>query len=130
MAHARFWHLTLLFSMLVVPTARGEEPPSVRVTPQFCLEGCDIRVTVRIQPDAQNRLLTIEADSAVYFRSSEIQLSGDSAPLLHTLMLHSPPSGRYVVRATIVRANGVTSSSAAALRVVGPPERILYRSDL
>jgi hypothetical protein len=57
------------------------------------LEGANVRVTVRIVPDEDNRFLTIQADSPGSYRSSRIQLSGDEAPLTHTMMLRSLPSG-------------------------------------
>jgi hypothetical protein len=121
MAHARRWQLALLFTMLAAPIVRAEKELALRVTPQFCYEGCDVRVTVRVQPDAQNRALRIEADSPDYFRASQIELSGDSAARLHTLTLQSPPSGGYAVRAIVVRANGARLFSTVKLEVLGSP---------
>ena len=128
-AHAPRWCMTVLFSIVAVPMARGEAAIAVRVTPNTCHEGCSVRVTVRIEPDTQNRVLIIEADSPAYFRASEIQLGGESAPLLHTLMLRSPPAEHYIVRATVVRANGSTQSSRTQLLVLGPPDELSVAPD-
>jgi hypothetical protein len=122
MVHARGWRLTLLFCTLLIPGVRAEEGFTIRVSPEVCYEGCDVRVVVRVPPDAGNRALTIEADSPMYFRGSEIDLSGESAALLHTLTLHSPPSGEYVIRAKVARANSTTRSTQRTLHVIGPLE--------
>ena len=122
MARARRWRLTLVFCMGLIPGVRAEERLNIRISPEVCYEGCDVRVVVRVPPDAENRALTIEADSPMYFRGSEIDLSGDSAALLHTLTLHSPPSGQYVIRAKVARANSTTQSTERALHVIGPLE--------
>src|SRR5262245_8322546 len=123
MVHVR-WRLTLLFCMLLIPGVRADEGFNLRVSPEVCYEGCDVRVVVRVPPDAENRALTIEADSATFFRGSEIDLSGESAALLHTLTLHSPPSGQYVIRAKVARANSTTRSTERALHVIGPLESL------
>ena len=122
MAHAGGWRLTLLFCMLLMPGVRADEGFNIRVSPEVCYEGCDVRVVVRVPPNAENRALTIEADSVAYFRASEIDLSGESAALLHTLTLHSPPSGEYVIRAKVARANSTTRSTQRSLHVIGPLE--------
>jgi hypothetical protein len=122
MARARGWRLTLLFCVLLMPGVLADEGFNIRISPEVCYEGCDVRVVVRVPPDAENRTLIIEADSPMYFRGSEIDLSGESAALLHTLTLHSPPSGEYVIRARVARANSTTRSTQRSLRVIGPLE--------
>ena len=122
MTRALRWRLTLLFCMLLMPGVRADEGFNIRVSPEMCYEGCDVRVVVRVPRDAENRALTIEADSVGYFRGSEIDLPGESAALLHTLTLHSPPSGEYVIRAKVARANSTTRSTQRALHVIGPLE--------
>lgn len=124
MAHAGGWRLTLLFCMVLIPGVRADEGFNIRVSPEVCYEGCDVRVVVRVPPDAENRALIIEADSPAFFRGSEIDLSGESAALLHTLTLHSPPSGEYVIRAKVARANSTTRSTERVLRVIGPLEAL------
>jgi hypothetical protein len=123
MARARAGRLTWLFGILLMPGVLADEGFNIRVSPEVCYEGCDVRVVVRVPPDAENRALVIEADSPMYFRGSEIDLSGESAAL-HTLTLHSPPSGEYVIRARVARANSTTRSTERALRVIGPWEAL------
>jgi hypothetical protein len=93
---SKTWHVrTLLIvslGVLVAPVAHGEEALTIDITPQVCLEGANVRVTVRVDPDPDNRLLLIEADSASFFRSSEIQPSGDRAPCLRRTCHSDSPS--------------------------------------
>ena len=113
------WLIASLLVFLPKPSASAQQDLSLRVTPRYALAGDNVRITVRIARDPENRLLTIEADSADYFRCSQIQLSGDRSPAVHSLMLQSVPSGRYVVRATVTRQGGDKRSVPAELRVVG-----------
>jgi hypothetical protein len=114
----RTW-LIVLFGVLVAPLAHVGEALTIDITPRVCLEGANVRVTVRVDPDPDNRILLIEADSVGFFLSSEIQLNGERAPLLHTLFLRSLPSGSYVVRATVTHTDGITRSAPMKLRVLG-----------
>jgi hypothetical protein len=107
-----------MFGVLVAPIAHGADAITVKITPRVCLEGENVRVTVRVDPDPDNRMLLIEVDAVSFFRSSKIQLNGDRAPSLHTLFLRSPPSGTYVVRATLTHTDGITRSTPMKLRVL------------
>jgi hypothetical protein len=89
---------------------------TVRLTPRVCVEGCDARITVRIEADKDNRALIVEADSPVFWRRSVIQLDGGEAPLVHTLRLHSLPSATYEIRATLMRAD--EEMDAAPMRLI------------
>jgi hypothetical protein len=43
----------------------------------MCIEGCNARITVRLEPGHDNRALVVEADSPAFSRRSTIQLDGD-----------------------------------------------------
>jgi hypothetical protein len=101
--YARTVQIAVVVGIVASTTVGAAEPVEVRVSSAFVLEGSNVQVTVRIVPDQDNRFLTIQADSPDYYRSSRIQLSGDEAPLIHTMMLRSLPSGLYEVRAILSR---------------------------
>ena len=103
---------------VIASSTWAAEPVEVRVSSAFVLEGSNVQVTVRIVPDENNRFLTIQADSPEYYRSSRIQLSGDEAPLIHTMMLRSLPSGVYEVRAILSRSDDVEQSAQMPLQVI------------
>ena len=99
--------------------SRAEPAVTVRLNPQMCLEGCNVRITVRIEADEDNRALIVEADSPVFSRRSMIQLDGGDAPLVHMWRLRSLPSSTYVIRATLMRADEEMQATPMLLIVNG-----------
>jgi hypothetical protein len=76
---------------------------------------------------ADNRTLRVEADSGSFYRSSEVQLDGDKAPILTEFRLNSLPSGAYTVRATLIDSMGVETvvrRSAIVLSRFGEPNAV------
>jgi hypothetical protein len=114
----RTGQVLLLLAFLAVPAA-AEDAVTVRVTPQLCVEGSNVRITVNVARHDDNRLLTIVADSPDFFRSSAIQLSGDRSAVQHLLLLKAVPSGTYEVRATLTRENDEKKSVSTPLHVYG-----------
>jgi hypothetical protein len=110
--------IAVVLSVLASAAAWAAEPIDVRVSAPFVMEGANVLVTVRIPPNAANRFLTIQADSLDYYRSSRVQLSGDAAPVTHTMMLKSLPSGSYEIRAILTRTDHVERSAPRELRVI------------
>jgi hypothetical protein len=114
-------HIVLIAAVLglrVSTAVWAAEPVEVRVSSPFVLEGANVHVTVRIVPDEDNRFLTIQAESLDFYRSSRIQLSGEEAPLIHTMLLRSLPSGSYEIRAVLTRTDAVEQSAPMRLRVI------------
>ena len=116
--YARTVRIAIVLSVVASSTVWAAEPVEVRVSSAFVLDGSNVQVTVRIVADDDNRFLTIQADSPEYYRSSRIQLSGDEAPLIHTMMLRSLPSGLYEVRAILSRSDEVEESAQMPLQVI------------
>jgi hypothetical protein len=79
----------------------ADEKLSLRVTPNVSSAPSTVTVRATIAKDADNRWLHIEADSGTFYRSSEIQLDGDTAPLVTEVRLKSLPSGEYTVAAVL-----------------------------
>ncbi len=78
-----------------------------------------IRVRVGVEPDADNRVLNVIADSGAYYRSSEIQLDGERAPRLLVVEFPSLPGGSYTVQGMLRDENGRRSASVIQeIRVV------------
>jgi hypothetical protein len=65
------FHSGVLLVVLSILLGASPSPIEVVVTPAVCMSGCDVRIEVRIEPDAQNRSLVIEADSSDYYSRSE-----------------------------------------------------------
>ena len=114
----RIVQIAAVLSVLGTMPASAEAPVELRVTTPYVFEGADVFVTVRIASNDDNRMLTVQADSPDYYRSSAIQLSGSAAPRVHTLRFRSLPSGEYEVRAILTRADDVAESASRPLQVI------------
>jgi len=71
----------------------AKEPVSIRVSPAVSFAPTNLIVRTRLEPDADNRVLEIVADSDWFYRSSTIALDGDRAPNTVMLEYRSLPRG-------------------------------------
>src|SRR5438132_6176518 len=85
-----------LIVLTVLPVDGGERL-KLAVTPMQSFAPATVRVRTRIEPSAENRILTIVADGEDLYRSSEIQLNGDQAPKTVELLFSALPGGDYDV---------------------------------
>jgi hypothetical protein len=92
--------------VLTVLPVDGGEPLALAVTPAQSFAPGFVRIRARIEPNAENRLLTIVADGADFYRSSEIQLDGDQAPKAVEVRFADLPGGEYEVYAALTDASG------------------------
>jgi hypothetical protein len=76
-------------------------------------------VNVAIHPDAENHRLVIEADSERFFRSSQLELSGDKDKRIHTIQFKNLPEGQYVLRAEVRSRTEVRGQTQQNLTVTG-----------
>jgi hypothetical protein len=95
-------------AFLVILTAAGvaaNDKLAIRVSPAVAFAPATLRVQTTIEADAANRSVEIVAESEDFYRSSEMQLDGESAPRTTIFQFRSLPSGEYSVRA-ILRDQG------------------------
>jgi hypothetical protein len=78
----------------------------LRVTPNVSSAPSTVIVMATVPKNPDNRSLHIEAESAVFYRSSEVQLDGDKAPLITEIRLSNLPSGEYTVMAKLRETTG------------------------
>ena len=115
---------TVIALLFATSAAGAIEKLTLRVTPNVSSAPSTVTARVYVEPDAGNRRLRVEADSGSFYRSSEIQLDGDNAPMLTEFRLKSLPSGAYTVMATLIDAMGdetVVRRSAIVLARFGEP---------
>ena len=89
---------------IVIAAGGGQgatERLALRVTPNVSNAPSTVTIRATIEPNAANRYLFIEADSGSFYRSSEVQLEGDRAPLVTQMFLKDLPSGEYTVAAEL-----------------------------
>lgn len=116
----RTFALAILLAGSVLPARAGSgSDVTLSVSPPLAVEPGWATVMVRIERNAENRSLRVEADGPEYYRSSLQQLDGKSAPAVRHLTLQDLPSGTYLVRATLTRADGSQRKAVRRLEVVG-----------
>ena len=84
--------------------AQADKPAdelTLRLTPRFVSAPGYLRSLIRVVPNEKNRVLRVEIDSAGYYRSSDIQLEGASAPTSHFMDWKAVPAGKYDLRVSV-----------------------------
>ena len=108
------------FALAVAPTAlRTEAGPriAVRVSPAVASAPAILTVRTTVEPNDQNRMLTIEVDSSTYRRTSEIPLDGKNSQRTSVVELRDVPTGLYEVRAVLVGPRGPIATAMQLVKV-------------
>jgi hypothetical protein len=92
--------------MLTVLAVNGDSRLSLVVSPAISFAPATLRVQVKLDRNADNRRLTVVAESEDYYRSSEVQLDGDRAPARIVIDFRSVPSGDYQVIGVLMDGRG------------------------
>ena len=115
-------------AILIAATAGqgATERLTLRVTPNVSNAPSTVTVRAFVEKHAANRSLAIAADSGSFYRSSEVQLEGDRAPLVTQISLKNLPSGEYTVVAELRDNTGerivVRHTVLVLARFAEPPE--------
>src|SRR4051812_11303167 len=84
---------------------------TLKVTPAVAFAPANLIVRAMIIADADNRAVEIVAESPEFYRSSMMQLEGESAARVTTFEFRSLPPGTYEVRANLFGASGEPRAS-------------------
>jgi hypothetical protein len=95
----------ILMASATLPLGAGERI-SMKVSPQFAFAPATLIVRATIDADSENRAVEIVAESADFYRSSEISLEGEQAPRTSVCEFHGLPSGTYTVKAVLFGTDG------------------------
>ena len=93
--------LTMIGLLTASGTTGASEKLTLRVTPNVSNAPSTVIVKATVARNAANRWLHIEADSGAFFRSSDIQLDGERAPVVTEVRLPNLPGGEYTVVAVL-----------------------------
>jgi hypothetical protein len=91
---------------------------SVRLSQQVMYAPGNVRITAYVEPDDSHRVLKIEADSEVFYRSSTMPLEGARAARQHTVYYANLPAANYLIRVTLADATAPVAVVSEHLRVV------------
>jgi hypothetical protein len=100
---------------LISAVAGADEKISMRVSPSVAFAPANLSVRTTIAADAKNRAIEIVAESTDFYRSSEMQLDGESAPKTTIFQFRSLPTGEYSVRAVLRGQGGRELASTAQI---------------
>ncbi|HEV8396332.1 MAG TPA: hypothetical protein VGQ37_18755 [Vicinamibacterales bacterium] len=90
----------------VAPADTPGDELTLRMTPRFVSAPGYLRSLIRVAPNADNRILRVEIDSDAYYRSSDIELDGASAPMSHFMDWKEVPAGKYDLIVTVMGPSG------------------------
>jgi len=93
--------LTTIGLLAATGSSGASEKLTLRVTPNVSSAPSTVVVKATIARNADNRWLHIEAESGAFYRSSEVQLDGDKAPVITEIRLNNLPGGEYTVMAVL-----------------------------
>ena len=109
-----------LLIALASPLGAGESL-AIKVSPAMALAPATLFVRARIEPHADNRSLEVVVDSEEFYRSSQVQLEGDQAPVMTLFELRNLPRGRYVLTTKLFGPSGqIRSIVRYIVNVVSP----------
>ena len=118
--------LTMIGMLTASGTTGASEKLTLRVTPNVSSAPSTVIVKATVAKNSDNRWLHIEADSGEFYRSSEIQLDGDKAPVVTEIRLPNLPGGEYTVVAVLRNNMGeetIVRRTALVLSKFGEPPR-------
>jgi len=118
---ARMFRASLCGLMIAATTTgNAHESVSIHVSPAVAFAPAELIIQASVDPDPDNRMLDIVADSSEFYRSSAIQLEGDRAPRTSMVRFHGVPGGEYDVTAAVISADGHQRAVARAhVTVIG-----------
>ena len=85
--------------------APDDQRLQMQVSPSVALAPAPVRIRAFVEPSAENRELEFVVDSAWYYRSSTIQLSGARAARAYRVEFPAVPAGTHDVR-VVLRDDG------------------------
>jgi hypothetical protein len=97
----------MIVTLAVAPTGAGGQL-AVSVSPVVAFEPANLTVRATIESNAENRMIEVIAESDEYYRSSQVQLEGESAPRTTLVSFRSLPEGSYSVRVIVRGSRGQT----------------------
>jgi hypothetical protein len=104
--------MAVLLLALGATGPEAQEPVRIAASPTFAFAPALVRVRVRVEPNAANRTLTITADSDGYYRSSLIELEGDTSERTFFVEFKRVPAGQYQLSAVVRNGSGENVAAA------------------
>lgn len=91
---------------------------TIDVSPHVAFAPADLIVTVRVQPNAENRNLIVEAEGGDY-RRSDVPLEGEDAPITSRVEWRGLNAGEYIVSAKVESLVATLARDRTQVTVLG-----------
>lgn len=108
--------------VIALPAGAGDKL-AMRVFPAYSYEPASLTIQLSVEPDSDNRAIQVIAESADFYRSSEVELDGVRAPRRSVFWYRSLPAGDYEVRSLLIGSRGqeraMVSQAVTVLRAGG-----------
>jgi len=92
--------------LLAVTTLDSATPLKMEVSPAVSRAPAVLKVRVMLNAMPDDRILTVAAESATFYRSSEIELDGARSNPLNVFEFRDLPTGLYQVTGMVVNTHG------------------------
>lgn len=100
------------------PSAGSDPPVEIRLRGFVYVEPATMPFVVSVRPEADNRMLRVEADGDLMYRSSDVPLEGDREKRLHNFEFRGLPRGSYILRAMVLSTHDVRALAEQKVVVV------------
>ena len=113
------------FTALILPlaavsgTVGAKDNVEIRLSGHFFAEPATVQMVVAVEPNAENRVLRVEADGDNMFCATEVSLQGDKEQRLHTIQFKNLAAGEYTLRAQVLSTSSVRSQAEQGIMVTG-----------
>ena len=112
--------IALGMTLAATAAVGANQPVSIKASPAVSFAPADLIIRTSVDPDADNRLMEVVAESGDFYRSSSIQLEGDRAPKTTQFYFKSLPPGEYEISATVITSDGQRRAAARTqVKVIG-----------
>lgn len=91
----------------------------IRLAGHYFSEPATVDITVVVEPDRANRVLRVEADGDQMYRSTEVELQGDTDSRIHMVEFKDLEAGSYVLRAQVFGTDKVRGTATSEMMVTG-----------
>ena len=112
--------MRVLAALILFAVYLAEPPVSLRLMPSFGFAPLAVRLTIRVPPHADNRVVCIQIDSDNgYFRSSCFEHIGEKAKGLIVQVYQRLEVGNYLVIVDLARINNKHYQASQTFRAIG-----------
>lgn len=108
----------LLASGCAVDTATESRSIALSLSARVAFEPASLRVKITVEPQADQRLLIVQADSATGYRRSDVQLEGLGGPRTQWVEWRDLGAGDYEVSASVATQREIVARASQKLQIL------------